>query len=165
MIVFIPRTDPNSNPGEEPDWEWLPRRCPACGGHVVGHGRRSKQSHGATTGSIRYRRGACCDCAVTVTVLPAWSLPYTHYRLETRQHSCEQYVSGTALDSIAPALADADRSPDAATLRRWFRRRVQSLCCWLHIARPWLFHFPPPTIFAWDWKAVALILIPESIPG
>jgi hypothetical protein len=165
MIVFIPRTDPESNPGQEPDWEWLPRVCPACSGAIVGHGRRSKQAHGARTQTIRYRRGACGNCSVTITVLPAWSLPYTQYRVEVRQQSCRHYAGETPLESSAPALQDGNRSPDAATLRRWFQRRLQSLYCWLRWAQQCHFDFQPPTILAWDWTAALRILIPEPGPG
>jgi len=166
MIVFIPRTDPQSNPWEEPDWEWLPETCPACAaGPVNGHGRRRKQAHGRERCSIRYRRGICKCCDQTLTVLPAWSLPYTHYTLRTRQESGAGFGSGRPLEEAAPTLADADRCPDAATLRRWFQRRVSSLDCWLRLLgslRMWL---APPTILAWDWQWAIRILIPETSPG
>lgn len=165
MIVVIPRTDPDSNPCQEPDWEWLPRCCPVCRAAVVGHGRRYKQAHGTTTRRIRYRRGVCSQCWLTFSVLPAWSLPYTQYRLEVRQASGEATAGGTPLENAAPALLDADRSPDPSTLRRWLQRRIESLCSGLWLWRPWRSDFCPPTILAWDWKAAALILTPESRSG
>lgn len=165
MIVVIPRTDPESNPGEEPDWEWLPRSCPQCGGPIIGHGRRRKQAHGPSTQTIRYRRGACRRCPLTITVLPAWSLPYTHYRLETRQQSGALFLAGAPLEESAPALQDPDRSPDIRTLRRWFQRRLLSWCCWLRSSAALRLYCRPPTILAWDLAAGFRILIPEPHPG
>jgi len=52
-----------------------------------------------------------------------------------------------------PICCDPDRIADAATIRRWFWRRIQSprFLNWM------------PTLFAWDWRAVARILIAEPI--
>ena len=161
MIVVIPRTDPLCNPGfEEPDWEWLPRICPVCGGIVVGHGRREKSAHDERRSSIRVRRGLCTGCGRTCTVLPAWSLPGTQYGLPTRQHSAEACCGGRPVEQAAPTLRDPDRTPDASTLRRWFQRRLGSLLCWLKVRI-----LRPPTILAWDLTAGLRILIPEAKPG
>jgi hypothetical protein len=166
MIVFIPQTDPESNPNAEPDWEWLPSLCPACGqGSVIGHGRRRKQAHGGKRTSILVRRGISKCCGRTCTVLPAWSLPGTQYSLETRRQSYACYTCGAALEEAAPPLADPDRSPDASTLRRWFERRLSSLSCWVQSCRKMCIFFLPPTILAWDWQAAVRILVPESNPG
>ena len=165
MFVVIPQTDPASNPGAEPDWEWLPPICPLCGGSIVGHGRRCKQAHGPTTQIIRYRRGACRRCAVTITVLPAWSLPHTHYQLQTRQQSGVRYLAGAALEQCAPPLQHADRSPDVRTLRRWFERRLMAVCWWSHSSAALRLFCRPPTILAWDLAAAVRILIPEPHPG
>jgi hypothetical protein len=163
MIVVIPRTWPLRK-GEAPepeDSEWLPRTCPACSVRaVIGHGRRSKQAHDSHHSRIRYRRGLCQHCGKTVTVLPAWSLPYAHYSLAARQEAVEGYAEdGATLETAAPLLRDADRVADASTLRRWFQRRLASwLTCLLHA--PLL----APTILAWDWRASFRMLIPEPEP-
>ncbi len=166
MTVFIPQTDLAINPYGEPDWEWLPKLCPVCGqGSVIGHGRRRKQAHEPGRTWIVVRRGISKCCKRTWTVLPAWSPPGTHYSLRTRQQSGVRYCSGERLEEAAPVLADPDRTPDAATLRRWFERRVDSLRCWLRLLRPLRMWLTPPTIVAWDWPAALRILIPESNPG
>lgn len=166
MIVVIPQTDPESNPEVEPDWEWLPPRCPSCGqGSVIGHGRRRKQAHGERRTWILVRRGISKCCARTCTILPAWSLPGTQYSLETRRQSSACYACGVALEEAAPVLADPDHSPDVRTLRRWFERRLSSLCWWLGCCSKIRVFFHAPTIVAWDWQAAARILIPESHPG
>ncbi len=123
MIVVIPQSDRPCNSGEEPDWDWLPRICPACGERaVIGHGRRRKQAHDQQHTWIRIRRGFCKHCETTCTVLPAWSLPYSHYSVQTRQRSSERYCAGAPIERAAPILLDADRIPDASTLQGWFRQ-------------------------------------------
>ena len=166
MTVFIPQTDLEINPHGEPDWEWLPKLCPVCGqGRVIGHGRRRKQAHEPGRTWIVVRRSISKCCGRTCTILPAWSPPGTHYSLRTRQQSCMRYCGGERLEGAAPTLADPDRSPDATTLRRWFERRLSSLCCWVRSCRKMRLFFRPPTILAWDWRVAARILIPESSPG
>jgi hypothetical protein len=163
MIVVIPRTWPLRK-GEAPDPgdpEWLPRICPSCSRQsVVGHGRRSKQAHDSHDARIRYRRGLCRHCGKTVSALPAWSLPYTHYSLAARQQAVERYTEqGRTLEAAAPSLRDADLVADASTLRRWLQRRLTS--CWTCLSRvPLLL----PTILAWDWPASFRMLIPEPEP-
>ena len=163
VIVVIPRTWPLRK-GEAPepeDPEWLPRVCPACSRRsVIGHGRRSKQAHDSRHRRIQYRRGRCQHCGQTVTVLPAWSLPHTHYSLAARQQAVERYAAeGATLETAAPLLRDADRVADASTLRRWFQRRLAS--GWTCLG-----HAPllVPTILAWDWWASFRILVPEPEP-
>jgi hypothetical protein len=127
---------------------------------VIGHGRRSKQAHDSRHTRIRYRRGLCQRCGKTVTVLPAWSLPYTHYSLAARQEAVERYAEeGSTWEAAAPSLRDADRVANAATLRRWFQRRLASW--WTCLSRvPRL----TPTVLAWDWPASFRMLIPEPEP-
>ncbi len=163
MIVVIPRTWPLSK-GEVAgayDPEWLPRCCPACAEvAVIGHGRRRKQAHDAHHVCIRIRRGLCKQCHVTITVLPAWSLPYTHYSLATRAEAFKRGVEGRIpIEQAAPPVQDADRVADPSTLRRWFERRLQSWWNCLHRAELLV-----PTILAWDWRAARRILIPEPRP-
>lgn len=125
MIVVIPRTWPLSKDGGAAayDPEWLPRRCPACAEPaIIGHGRRRKQSHDAAHISIRVRRGWSKQCPVTVTVLPAWSLPYTHYSLAARAAALRRYPEDRLpLEQTAPTVQDADRDePRRSTCRRPF---------------------------------------------
>jgi len=88
---------------------------------VIGHGRRRKQAHDAHHVCIRIRRGLCRQCHVTITVLPAWSLPYTHYSLATRAEAFKRGVEGRIpIEQAAPPVQDADRVADPSTLRRWF---------------------------------------------
>ena len=164
MIVVIPRTWPLSKGevAEGGEAEWLPRNCPACAaGTVIGHGRRNKQAHDAHHTRIRIRRGWCKRCGKTITVLPAWSLPYTHYSLAARREALQRYVEDRApLEQAAPAVQDADRVADPSTLRRWFQRRLAS---WWNCL--WEVPLLTPTIFAWDWLASRRILIPEAAPS
>lgn len=73
------------------DWadaaaEVIVRRCPVCSRDaVIGHGRRRKQAHDEHHDWIRIRRGICRACGKTITFLPVFSLPYTHYSLIARR--------------------------------------------------------------------------------
>jgi Domain of unknown function (DUF6431) len=131
---------------------------------MIGHGRRFKQAHAPNRTVIRIRRALCKLCRNTCTVLPAWSLPFTHYSLETRQQSWDGFRDGKPLADAAPVLQDADHCPDEATMRRWFRRRVEALGNWLVWARSWqtLLGHSIPTILTWDFWAAVRILIPEK---
>ncbi|MGI8741945.1 MAG: DUF6431 domain-containing protein [Bryobacteraceae bacterium] len=166
MIVVIPRTDPEATPSRtKSTGNGFHGHCPACReAAIIGHGRRWKQAHDERHDWIRVRRGFCKHCETTCTVLPAWSLPYSHYSVFTRQQSCEQFCDGAPLERTAPTLQDPDRIPDGSTLRRWFERRLESLLCWLYLARQAPI-FRAPTILAWDWRAALRILIPEPRPG
>src|SRR5207302_7020367 len=88
----------------------------------------------------------------TCTVLPAWSLPYTHYSVQTRQRSSERCCAGVPIEQAAPVLFDAGRIPDVCTLRAWFQQRISGVCVWLKLISPMLI-FQPPTILVWNWKA------------
>ena len=127
------------------------RVCPACRtDSVIGHGWRNRQAHDATHTRIRIRRAICKLCHLTLTMLPGWLVPGGHYSLAARQPD-------RPLEECIPDSADSDRSADPSTVRRWFRRRTESL--WLILPGKWL---PPPTLFAWDWKAASRTLIPET---
>src|SRR5688572_27955467 len=110
------------------DWaeagsEQIPRCCPVCSrGSVVGHGRRQKQAHDELHDWIPIRRGRCKPCAQTITFLPLFSLPYTHYSLMARSAALRRrFVEGCSWEAAAPPVKDAQRVADPATLRRWFR--------------------------------------------
>jgi hypothetical protein len=102
--------------------EPISRQCPGClSDSVIGHGRRRKQAHDENHDWIGIRRGLCNRCQKTITFLPAFSLPYTHYSLVARSQALQRYfVEGCSLDLAAPLVKDPDRVPVASTLRRWF---------------------------------------------
>jgi hypothetical protein len=125
-IVFISRSAAQSN--LQADWadydaDAIVRRCPVClQESVVGHGRRQKQAHDKHHDWITVRRGHCNHCGTTITFLPVFSLPYTHYSLIARSEALRRYfVDGCCWEEAVPPLKDPDRVPDSSTLRRWFR--------------------------------------------
>ena len=97
------------------------RRCPVCEqDSIVGHGRRRKQAHDEHHDWIGIRRGRCSKCGKTFTFLPLFSLPYTHYSLLARcQALLRRFLEHCSWEKAAPKLKDADRVPDASTVRRW----------------------------------------------
>jgi hypothetical protein len=99
------------------------RRCPVClQDSVVGHGGRQKQAHDEHHDWIKIRRGVCNSCGTTITFLPWFSLPYSHYSLIARSEALRRYfVEGCCWEAAAPTVKDPHRVPDASTLRRWFR--------------------------------------------
>ena len=164
MIVVIPWTWPFGKGGttaESRDLEWLPRSCPRCTAPVIGHGRRNKQAHDEDRSGIRVRRGICKGCGKTITVLPAWSLPYTRYSLYARQQAVNRWSAGARLEVAAPVVQDPDRVAEPSTVRRWIQRRLAGLWRWTACLRVCGM---PPTIFAWDWPAAGRMLIPEAEP-
>jgi hypothetical protein len=59
-------------------------------------------------------------CGVTISFLPAFSLPYTHYSLIARSEALRRrFAEGSSWEDAAPRLKDADRVPAPSTLRRW----------------------------------------------
>jgi Domain of unknown function (DUF6431) len=88
----------------------------------VGHGRRRKQAHDEHHDWIKIRRGFCNACHKTITFLPVFSLPYSHYSLVARSEALRRYfVEGCSWEAAAPPVKDPLRIADPATLRRWFR--------------------------------------------
>lgn len=88
----------------------------------MGHGRRCKQAHDEDHDWITIRRGVCSQCGRTITFLPAFSLPYTHYSLIARSEALRRYfVEDCSWEQAAPPVKDPHRVPDPSTLRRWFR--------------------------------------------
>jgi hypothetical protein len=100
------------------------RTCPICEcDSIIGHGRRRKQAHDETHDWINIRRGVCNLCGTTFTLLPGFSLPYTHYSLVARSQSLQRYFDeNCSWENAAPTVKDPDRIADPSTLRRWFRR-------------------------------------------
>lgn len=104
------------------------------------------------------RRGICRRCSKTFTILPDWVVPLGHYSLRCRQQACERIAAGDSAEQAAPHCKDPERLPDPCTLRRWVRRRVFSLWCWLRTAVARETFFVAPTILTWDLNAVRRIL-------
>lgn len=154
VIVFIPCSEGGCKL-DEFDAQWLPRRCPACGEiAVIGHGRRRRQAHDRRHDWIRIRRGLCNACGRTITVLPRACIPRAVYNLPARVDAVTRVAEGAGLEQAAPECHDADRIACASTIARWCRRRLESLHFWLS-----------PTLFAWDWRAAARMLIVEAAPA
>jgi hypothetical protein len=144
----------------------LPRRCPFCGNRtIIGHGRRLKQAHDEGQKQIWIRRGLCRPCRKTFTVLPDWSPPSGPYSLHCRQKAWELLrQSDSNWERSVPDIADASRSPDPSTVRRWAERLL--LLGTLLTAKLWQATgcraSTPPTILAWDWTAICRILPIEA---
>jgi len=155
VIVFIPRSGEARKPAVAAS-EWLPRQCPVCQQiAVIGHGRRRRPAHDDGHDWIRVRRGRCKLCGGTLTVLPEGCVPGSPYSLAARQQAAEQLAGGVPAERVAVCCRDPDRVADPSTLRRWLRRRIESLQHLLP-GRP-----QPPTLVAWDWRAAGRILIAE----
>ena len=103
-IVFISLSAAQSK--LEADWaltSGIVRRCPLCSrDSVVGHGWRQKQSHDEHHDWITIRRGICRPCGKTITFLPVFSLPYTHYSLIARSAALRRrFVEGCSGEAAA----------------------------------------------------------------
>jgi Domain of unknown function (DUF6431) len=125
-ILFISLSAAQNN--FEADWVdagggTILRQCPIClRDSIIGHGRRRKQAHDEDHDWIPIRRGYCNLCGKTFTLLPPFSLPYSHYSLIARSQALRRYfVEGCGWEAAAPAVKDAQRVADPSTLRRWFR--------------------------------------------
>ena len=91
-------------------------------------------------------------------MLPDWLVPGGPYSLPARQQAAQLASEPQRpVEECIPDSADPNRSADPSTVRRWFQRRLVSLC--LSLVGMWAH---PPTLFAWDWKAARRILIPET---
>jgi len=95
---------------------------------------------------------------VTFTILPDSSPPYGHYSFGCREQAWHLICNGGGWEQSVPQIKDANRFPDAATLRRcaWRRllslRSIRVLSCLFHV----------PTILAWDWAAATRNLLLEA---
>jgi hypothetical protein len=125
-IVFISLSAAQSKLNA--DWaeasaEVIIRRCPVCSqDSIIGHGCRQKQAHDEHHDWITIRRGICRPCKKTITFLPVFSLPYSHYSLVARSEALRRYfVEGCSWEAAAPPVKDPDRVADSSTLRRWFQ--------------------------------------------
>ena len=141
----------------------LPRRCPICRGQtIIGHGRRSRQAHDDRHERIWVRRGICCPCRKTFTVLPDWLAPSASFSLRCRQQACEHMAAGNSVEQAAPHCKDQSRSPDPSTLRQWAQRRLLSVGCWVKAGVIGAYFLRTPTIVAWDLSALCRILPIEA---
>jgi hypothetical protein len=122
---------------------------------VNGNGRRARFAHDQDHDRIRVRRGRCRRCGRTLTVLPARCIPGARYSLIARQQAMQRIADGMTVEQASPDCLEPDRLADPSTLRRWFRRRMESLAFVV---------YPVATMFAWDWRAASRILIPEPNP-
>jgi hypothetical protein len=80
-------------------------------------------------------------------------VPGAPYSLLARQQAIDQLGQGCSFEQAAPHCRDPDRLADCSTIRRWVRRRIESL----------RFFAGAPTLFAWDWRAAGRILIAEPL--
>jgi hypothetical protein len=143
----------------------MPRRCPVCGNQtIIGHGRRRKQAYDQRHDWIWIRRGLCRPCRKTFTILPAWSPSYGQYSLHCRQQAWQSLYKARIWEETVPHTKDPNRSPDASTVRRW-AAQLFGLGVFL-LSQLWQGRgcniFGPPTILAWDWRAIRLILPLEA---
>ena len=159
LFIALPAAEDNSTPEGMPI-AWLPRHCPLCRENsIIGHGKRRKQAHDADHDWIWIRRGLCCRCEKSFTILPLWSLPYTHYSLHCREHACRNCQNLGSAEQSAPTLRDPDRVPDGSTIRRWLRC-IESWRACLRLA---LRHeFCLPTIRAWNWPSLTAMVALEA---
>jgi len=162
LYIALPEGEDTSDPGVTPfPLELLPRRCPVCGNQtIIGHGLRRKQAHDELHSRIWIRRGLCRSCRKTFTILPTWSLPYTHYSLHCRQQAWESLREAGSWEESVPNTKEPNRLPDPSTVRRWAGQLFflgVLLVSRLWQATGWNI-FGPPTILAWDWSAIRLIL-------
>ena len=169
MVLFIelPETENETDPEvTRIPLELLPRLCPVCGERtIIGHGQRLKNAHDERHQQIWIRRGRCRPCHKTFTVLPDWSPPSGHYTLHCRQQAWDLlHQTGGTWERSIPDVADASRSPDPSTVRRWAGRLLHLgtlLAAKLWQAAGWSISISP-TILAWDWTAIRRILLLEA---
>jgi len=144
----------------------LPRRCPFCVNRtIIGHGKRLNQAHDESHARIWIRRGLCGPCRKTFTVLPDWSPPSGVYSLRCRQRLWDLLQhSDSNWERFVPDVADASRSPDSSTVRRWagcLLRLAMLLAAKFWQATGWS-SSTFPTILAWDWTSIRRILPIEA---
>ena len=120
---------------------------------IIGHGWRRRQTHDWEQAWIRVRRGLCTACRLTLTILPAWCVPGSHYSFPYRRKTLDRLAAGETVERAAPDCRELDRAADESTVRRWLGRRKQSLA--------FLGDCLANTLLAWDWFAAGRILIPE----
>jgi hypothetical protein len=72
------------------------------------------------------------------------------------------HCRGRTSGAVRPSLPRPIPLPDPSTLRRWVRRRLLSLACWLKAGIIGEWFFRSPTILGWDLAALCRILPIEA---
>jgi hypothetical protein len=99
---------------------------------------------------------------MTFTILPDWLAPSGHFSLHCRRQACERICAGDSAEQAAPHCKDPTSLPDPSTVRRWARRRLLSVWCWVKAGVRNEQFFQSPTILAWDLGALCNILPLEA---
>jgi hypothetical protein len=89
-------------------------------------------------------------------------VPSGHYSLHCRQQSCERLAAGDSAEQAVPHCKDPSRLPDPSTLRRWAKRRLLSVWCWMTAGVQAERFSWTPTILAWDLETACRILLIEA---
>jgi len=129
---------------------------------MIGHGLRLRQAHDDRHDSIGVRRGVCHPCGRTFTIFPDWLAPAAAFTLLCREQSCESIAAGASVEQAALHCQDPSRSPDPSTFRRWMRRRLLIVWCWLTAGAHRKYFLLRPTIVAWDLHSLCRILPIEA---
>jgi hypothetical protein len=80
--------------------------------------------------------------------------------LRCRQQACENITAGNSVEQAAPHCKDPNRLPDSSTVRRWVKRRLLSMWCWMMTGGERFSR--SPTILAWDLGTLCRILPIEA---
>jgi hypothetical protein len=156
------RDERQHRPGVIP-LDLLPRRCPLCRDEtIIGHGRRLRQCHDDQRRGVWVRRGICRPCKKTFTILPDYLVPSGHFSIHCRRQACERVSAGDSAEQASPHCKDPTRLPDPSSVRRWVRRRLLSVWCWVEAGVRSEPFFQSPTILAWDLAALSNILLIEA---
>ena len=169
MVLFIalPETEKQDRPGVTSiPLELLPRRCPFCGERTIIGPRTAVQT------SARPTAPTDPDSPGPVSSLPEDI--YGTARLVAAVRALQPHCRQQAWESLreadrswersVPDIADATRSPEPSTVRRWAERLLHLgtlLTAKLWQATNWSAS-TPPTILAWDWMAIRRILPLEA---
>jgi hypothetical protein len=82
--------------------------------------------------------------------------------LRCRQQAWENITAGDSVEQAAPHCKDPTRLPDTSTVRRWVKRRLLGVWCWMMAGGQGERFLQAPTILAWDLGTVCRILPIEA---
>jgi len=82
--------------------------------------------------------------------------------LRCRQQACENITAGDSVEQAPPHCKDPTRLPDSSTVRRWVKRRLLSIWCWMMAGGQGERFSRAPTILAWDLGTIRRILPIEA---
>jgi hypothetical protein len=88
--------------------------------------------------------------------------PSAPFTLHCRQQAGERIADDESAEQAVPQCKDPARLPDPSTLRRWARRRLLSLWCWIQAGANGQHFLLAPTILAWDLGAFCRTLLLEA---